>query len=47
MSKYIDFVLARFYLIILGLMVMVVGIISPGNAMARLKVAVEDMDART
>jgi len=44
MSKYIDFVLARFYLIVLGIMVIAVGIISPSNAMERLKSAVKDMD---
>ena len=44
MSKYIDFVLARVYLIILGLMVVMVGVISPSNAMARLGVAVKEME---
>lgn len=44
MSKYIDFVLARFYLVILGIMVIVVGIISPANALARLKNSVIFLD---
>lgn len=45
MSKYIDFVLARLYLAILGIMVFIVGIISPSQAMERLRNAVRDMDA--
>lgn len=45
MKKYIDFILARVYLAILGMMVFVVGIISPAQAMDRLRNAVKDMDA--
>ncbi len=44
MSKYIDFILARFFLVVLGIMVIAVGIISPSNAMERLKMSVKDMD---
>ena len=44
MKKYIDFVLARVYLVVLGMMVIVVGTISPSQAMERLGNAVKGMN---
>ena len=45
MSKYIDFVLARLYVFILGCAIAMVGLISPSNALDRLKSAVKGMES--
>ena len=44
MSKYIDFILARLYVFILGMAIAIVGLISPNESLNRLKSAVKDMD---
>lgn len=44
MSKYIDFVLARIYVMILGLSITIIGILSPNEALNRMAKAAKEMD---